>query len=611
MTTLNEAYEALEHRSLEEKHTHTLSDIFKDVRDDLYKNNQKFEAVKAQYEIDFLNFNIHENNLSFLYSGTNSKGELVQYPSLKQFTDDEYKYLIERWHKAKSPALKSRYSHILWLSPKKKIEHAHTAIKEYLKLIRIIEKQDQNQPEDYFGLRVLDNIKNAFLLSISINYEIEKVKKELLRIVKKYSFESTSAYVIRMDLIEIMLKHKTIFNKVDFKGIVSVCEKIFQKKYAESRHAAIDVLSLIIKVEKKLGNNVIDYERRIGELWEKLVIEREDDTNIVSTEFCIDAIKQYKKIKDTKKVKELEQKLNELKKRIRLGSFGQEIDLTESVKEYRKFADNLSNNSSVAIINYLMTDKNLLPTYEEMEKQTEGLRKEFFFSQMFGTSVLDNNGNTVQYFSDEDEKKYFEILQCYQFSLDISRGRLIAEIFFACIKKKKLTAQSILDFLKSHSWLGKELQMKSNDGKYRQYCWLALIAPALNEYFVNLEIYYRNAAVFPNFVLCIDSLVLKIEGMLRDICTFNQITTYELKTDKKGRTISHEKDIHKLLYEEEINKLIDKDDLLFFKFLLVEKVGYNLRHKVAHSLMTYNEYHIHYMNLLVIAILKLENMILS
>jgi len=43
----------------------------------------------------------------------------------------------------------------------------------------------------------------------------------------------------------------------------------------------------------------------------------------------------------------------------------------------------------------------------------------------------------------------------------------------------------------------------------------------------------------------------------------------------------------------------------FLKFLLVEKAGYNLRHKVAHSLMLFQEYNINYMHLLILAILKL------
>lgn len=272
--------------------------------------------------------------------------------------------------------------------------------------------------------------------------------------------------------------------------------------------------------------------------------------------------------------------------------------------EYRKYADELSNRDSFTIIHNLITDKGLLPTYDEMEKLANEKNKNNFLSSITNSSIIDRNGNTAQYFSDEEESKYFEILQGYNFSLQISKNNLIREIFFSSIKKKKLTSNSILEYLNKYSWLGKELKMESSGSRTQTYCWLALIAPSLNEYFVNLEFYLRNPVNYPNFILCIDSLSLKIEGMLRDICEFKGVTTYEFRIDKKGRTVSQEKDIHKLLYEEEITELIDKDDLLFFKFLLIEKAGYNLRHKVAHSLMTFYEYNIHYMNLLIMAVLK-------
>src|SRR5690606_29422207 len=115
-----------------------------------------------------------------------------EYPTLKLFTDDTYNFLIDRQKKVKSATLKARYSHILWLSPKKKIEYAKTAIDNYLKLIKIREKQDIDFPNDHFGLRVLENIKNAFLLSLSVKYKVENIKKEVIRLVKKYPETSSS-----------------------------------------------------------------------------------------------------------------------------------------------------------------------------------------------------------------------------------------------------------------------------------------------------------------------------------------------------------------------------------------------------------------------------------
>lgn len=605
MNLLEKAYLELELKSIDEKQMHKLSNIFQLVRDTLMKNSENEEALKAQFEIDFLNFNISENKLTFIYSGTNESGEPYEYPSIKQFTEDTYNYLIERQKNVKAINLKARYSHILWLSPKREIEFAQTAIDNYLKLIQIREEQDIKFPDENFGLKVLENIKNVFFLSVSITYRIEEVKEEINRIVKKYSEKSNYSNVIKLQLIELMLKNKLIFKVDDFSGIVEVCEKLMLKSYSYSKHSVIDILNLIIKVEEKLINDTVKYERRIAELWEELSTEREDETNIVSIDFCRNALKIYKKLNDKDKVKELEKRFSKLKKNIKLAKVSQEIDLTEMMQEYRKYAEKLTDKESFVIINSLMNDKSLLPTLNQVEKLANETIKQSFLSFLANTSIIDSKGNTSQHFNDKEEYEYFQKLQNYQFSLQLSYSNLIREIIFLGIKKEKLNASTFFSFLQQNSWLGKELEMSSNSGRLIPYCWLALIAPALNDYFINLEFYFTNKKNYPNFILCIDSLSLKIEGMLRDICEFIGITTFELKPDKKARMVSQEKDIHKLLYEPELAKLIDKDDLFFFKFLLIEKAGYNLRNKVAHSLMTFNDYNLDYMNLLIMAVLKL------
>lgn len=605
MTLLEKAYLELELKSIDEKQIHKLSNKFRLVKDTYIKNSENEEALKAQFEIDFLNFNISENKLTFIYSGTNESGEPYEYPSIKQFTDDTYKYLIERQKNVKAINLKARYSHILWLSPERKIEFAETAIDNYLKLIQIREEQDIKFPDENFGLKVLENIKNAFFLSVSIKYRTEEVKEEINRIVKKYSEKSNYSKVIKLQLIKLMLKNKLIFKVDDFSGIVEVCEKLMLKAYSYNKHSVIDILNLIIKVEIKLKNDTVKYERRVAELWEELSTEREDETNIVSIDFCRNALKIYKKLNDKDKVKELEKRFSKLKKNIKLAKVSQEIDLTEMMQEYRKYAEELTDKESFVIINSLMNDKSLLPTLNQVEKLANETIKQSFLSFLANTSIIDSKGNTSQHFNDKEEYEYFQKLQNYQFSLQLSYSNLIREIIFLGIKKEKLNASTFFLFLEQNSWLGKELEMSSNSGRLTPYCWLALIAPALNDYFINLEFYFSNKKNYPNFILCIDSLSVKIEGMLRDICEFIGITTFELKADKKERTISQEKDIHKLLYEPELAKLIDKDDLFFFKFLLIEKAGYNLRNKVAHSLMTFNDYNLDYMNLLIMAVLKL------
>ena len=320
--------------------------------------------------------------------------------------------------------------------------------------------------------------------------------------------------------------------------------------------------------------------------------------------FCQSALENYKKLKDKNKINELEKKYSELKNSMKLAEFKTKIDLTEHIKICREVAQKVVQNDPDEIIKVLMLDKNLLPRYKDMEKIAEEHSKKFIAQHLFPTEILDQSGHPAQHFSDEDEKKYYGILQQYDWEFKLNKIYLINKIFFAAIRENKLSADILLRYLNRHSWLGKNISKKLANQTIK-YNWLNLIAPSLHEYFLQMQYCFANPNYSPNLILSIDSLTLKIEGLIRDICQFSDVTTFYITKDNKGRGIAREKDIHALLYEEPTKRLFDEDDLLFFKFLLVEKAGYNLRHRVAHSLMLFQEYSINYMHLLILALLKL------
>ena len=159
-------------------------------------------------------------------------------------------------------------------------------------------------------------------------------------------------------------------------------------------------------------------------------------------------------------------------------------------------------------------------------------------------------------------------------------------------------------FFAKRSWIGKTLIRKTQNHDF-PYNWLNLLAPSLYEYFRQMDFHFSTEQ-YPNLVLCIDSLVLKIEGLLRDFLLFSGVTTFYSTQDNSGRTIYREKDINSLLHEEKVKNLFDADDLLLFKFVLVEKGGYNLRHKIAHSLIMIEEYQIDYIHLLLLILLQIS-----
>lgn len=103
----------------------------------------------------------------------------------------------------------------------------------------------------------------------------------------------------------------------------------------------------------------------------------------------------------------------------------------------------------------------------------------------------------------------------------------------------------------------------------------------------------------PNFILTIDSLILKIEGMLKLVYSIDNVIK-----EPTGDGATQDKSLNKLL-EYGTFDLISEDDLFFLKYLLIDKSGLNLRNKVAHSLMKKGDYYWGNANLLILALLKI------
>jgi hypothetical protein len=603
---LDTLYQYLEEKALDYKYPDQIADLFRKLRDLKHSENEFDEAKKEQCEIDFFNFVLKNNEIKPTFTWTNDKGEVVEYPSLNRFDDSTYEYLLERLNSTGNSLLKARYSHILWLSPKKRVEHAKVAVDSYLDLVKNYEEKDKAAPREHFGLDVLHAIENAYFIAYQINYKIGEINSELRRLVTSFNFQSSSSFVLRARLIQLMLKWKRRFLKGEFDDFENICWQVAETLTKVGNiQSAIEMLEIGEKVDQKLGKKTRDWRRHIAESYEKLMNQAEEDNNLASLTFCQYALENYKKLKDERKTNDLQTKYSELKHSMMLTETRREIDLTEHMKACRKAAEKIIQNSSEEIIKILMRNKNLLPKYKDMERIAEKHSKQFVIQHLFPTEIIDQRGHLAQHFYNEEEKKYFGILQQYYWELKFNKIHLINEIFFAGINENKLSSDILLRFLNKYSWLGKNIARKLPNNKTIEYNWLNLIAPSVNEYFHQMHYYFLNPANYPNLVLSIDSLTLKIEGLLRDIGRFSGVATFYMTKDNKGRNIEREKDIHALLYEEPVKELFDEDDSLFFRFFLVEKAGFNLRHKIAHCFLSFQEYSIDYMHLLILTLLKL------
>ena len=91
--------------------------------------------------------------------------------------------------------------------------------------------------------------------------------------------------------------------------------------------------------------------------------------------------------------------------------------------------------------------------------------------------------------------------------------------------------------------------------------------------------------VFTNYVLCIDSLTLKFEGILRDFA--KRVGSNTIKIGRDGQI--REGFTDDLLELEEIKDKFSEDDLLFFKYVFTSS-GINLRNDIAHCFFRFSDY---------------------
>jgi hypothetical protein len=602
--TLDALYSHLEEKAGQYNYPTQIGDLFQKLRDKLHKANLNAEAVTAQWEIEFWHFVLTEGKLKPTFTGTDGKGDPFEFPDIKSFDDRTYDHLELRLEKSTNPVTRARYANILWNSPRKHTKYAAIAVDAYLQLIPMYQASDKASPNEHMGLDVLHTIKNVYFIGKQANYKVAEIRALLKDLVHNFNPASGSSFALRFQLITLMLKDK--FPKEDLKDVPNICWDLFNNLARSGNiHGGIDVLELGEKLESRIGSTTRNWRREVALAYETLMAQAEKEDNPASVTFAQRALENYKLAKDDAKVSELEAKFSQLKTSIKLTEFSTEIDLAEHIKRCKSIAERIAAEPPDEIVKILMHDKNLLPKYDELEKLAGENAKVAVLQHFVPAEIIDQNGNVAQHFADEDEKKYFELLQEFTFELRLDKLHLINEIFISGVRAEKLSTRAVLSYLQANSWFGKTIQRPVPNDKTVEYNWLNLLAPSIHEFFLQFNYALVKPTLKPNLVLPIDSLTLKLEGLLRDLCRFSGITTFYMTKDSKGRSVSREKDVHALLYEEKVADLFDKDDLLFFKFLLVEKAGLNLRHRIAHSLMVFQEYDLSQMYLLLLALLRL------
>lgn len=555
--------------------------MFMQLRDHFVEQGELESAQNAQVEIDVFNFQINQGKVTPLFKGSDHEGNQIEYPSFDRFTDADAEYLLSRLQSTKNPLLTARYGHLLWKWKRDSVS-AKRASEAYLELSKKYDELSRDFPEKTWNISFLHALENFFALSLELNYETERAKSEILETVRSYPIDSSSSFLIHLKLVELMLSNR-IFMKADFNDVQ---EKLWQvASKAQSVHQFVQLCVIGEKVGNKFESQLKNWQEEIGKKYEEITLAQKGTDNLDALMYCGDAIKAYKKAKNDQKVAELTLVYDKLKRNIELTPHTQELDSTDYVKWCEEKATEFSKNDIKYIVKTLMRDTSLLPDVGKMREQAKSIKESSLVFHLSTPVALDSNGNKVQIFSTEEEKQKFYVLQEYGIEIGLKRILLDA-LFSKSIEAGLLHFQSLYDFLKQDSWVGQPIPKGKKSGEVVEHIWLELVSPALKNFFEEAQKPEDSA----QFILFIDSLVPKLEGMIRDICFLIEIPIFKFERDREGRETTRERYIHELLYEEKLKSIFGENDLFFFKFLFIEKGGYNLRNKVAHGLMYEKEY---------------------
>ena len=411
-------YKLLEENAVDYNY-HEIGQLFQKIRDKMHIEGKTEQEMKAQWEMDFFNFLVQKNNISPMWTLPDKQGKRVSYPILDNFTEGTYDFLISRLDSTNNSFLKARYAHILWFSPRKHGKYAVIAIDSYLVLLKTLEDKEKKNAENVIGLDIVNAVENAFYLAKNINDngKLELVKAEIKRLVFNFNPESKWLFRLRADLIGLMIAEKAVFASEELNGLADLC-LAFSKELGDS-HQAITMLELGEKIEQRMKTTNYGWRDIIAQSNENLMSANLAKNKLVAIHFCQIAIQNYRLSKNNKKVEELEKIYKELKDSAEFKEIKVEIDLTEYIAECKKKAFNISQKyNEEQIIEILMLDKHLIPTYKEILDLTQKLLAEHPIQTIFPMTLTDEQGHIAQHFGTKEEIEFYKMLEQYRMSLE-------------------------------------------------------------------------------------------------------------------------------------------------------------------------------------------------
>ena len=569
---------------IENNKSFDFSEIMKDLRFMLNTVDSEDILKKVKCEINCLNLQIENGEPQGIFGITDVEGELKYFPNLDDFDEADFQYLRERVEYSKNNFIILIYACILWVG-KREIKYCECFIDNSIELIN-----QHDFEETHETYEVVKVIKNAFI-------KCETVKEIIISWIQNEDFWNIKFSFIPFHLIDFVLTQKNNF-KSFFQKLDQICWDIYDNiKDSDNIYASLNFLELGEKCSNKLKNDNFPWRLEIAKCYESKC--KSEENPLTQSHFCMLAISSYKKADKHSKADEL---LNFHKTEISPNMVFNKIEipldeLNDIYPMLLEASENIAEDDLKEIFSYLIASDEILPDYQMCKKLSENMSKESPLFYDFGKVIIGDEKLPMDNFENDEEKMNYGIMFHYSKQMTLIYIPFIIEIFNKAFNSGKLSQESCLNFIKNETWLGVKMVPNLNIENH----FFELIVPAINYYFLERNLYLLYPNYYPHFVLTIDSLTLKLEGIIKILC---KIFGIETKETTDNNTVQ-DKSLNKLLNDEKLSEKMGQSNIFFLKYLLIDKCGLNIRNEAAHSLLALNEYNYVNATLLLVALLRL------
>jgi hypothetical protein len=517
----------------------------------------------------------------------------VEWPDQRNFTQADYDYIKQRYQDSGNIYLKSEYGLFLYYSGQLKTNDEVEGLIGHLyawsnQLWAISCKPEKN----YNLVKYFHSVKHLFLLakarkkaSASINAFYSQWLNEFYdrHLTWDLNFYGLTRFIL--DSTDILINHYNDFKAAGLPAEPALNKNLDSLKQLEKSDPweSIYIADQSRKLAIKAGDERNNWRLMAAQQYERLA-ETGPNYNNVAVTFIEKALRIYREIKADAEYDRLAQKYQEQRNDTQLSEvvIPMPEEATDRVMDQiNKLITEGSTEDILAVLVYTP----MLADVETIRELSKKRAEQTSVADHMPVVIQDKFGNTVESYSTPEEKEEFGFLQHYSLHFQMASQTLL-QVVLDAIRAGKLNASSIIAFFES-TWINEKAVRRVNSDD-RPISHLALLKPGIEILFSEMEKWLAGNGHIPDFVLATDSLTLKVEYLLREICMKLGIVTFKQRPDNKGQKIVMEKLFDDLIRD--LRTSLGDDHYFFIKFIMSDKIGLNLRNQIAHGLMDNIEY---------------------